>query len=167
MDLVLADGSLSGLPDTCAIAAVLRQLGTVLDRGRRLVTRVFVRPETPQTPGEVVDGMRRGGFGNFHVFKWRLLMALHESGAEGVVLNSVYEAVCDVMPDRAASAHALGWSLESINTIDAYKNVSWRYFFPRLSQFRELTADDYLEVNCHVPTYELGEQCPTLVLSCK
>jgi hypothetical protein len=164
MDLVLGDGSLSCLPDANGIAVVLRQLATVLDDGRHIVTRVFVRPETAETPGQVVDAMRSGNIGNFAVFKWRLLMALHGPGAEGVQLKTVYDAVCDAIPDRAALARTLGWSLESINTIDAYRTASWRYFFPRPSQFRELAAVDFLEMDCHVPTYELGEQCPTFVL---
>jgi hypothetical protein len=111
--------------------------------------------------------MRRAEYGNFHVFKFRLLMALHNSPTEGVLLNTAYRTVCDAIPDRAAVARELGWPLESINTIDAYKDVSGRYFFPCLAQFRELMCGDLRELDCLVPTYEMGERCPTLVLSCK
>jgi hypothetical protein len=165
VDLVLADGSLSVLPGAHGIADVLRQLAIVLGESRRIVTRVFVRPESRETPGEVIDALRQGRIGNFHVFKWRLLMALHDSATEGVLLNTVYRAVDEAIPDRPGLAHELGWSLDSVNTIDAYKNAAWRYFFPTLSQFRELAAEYFLELECHVPTYELGEKCPTLVLS--
>ncbi len=167
LDLVLADGSLSILPNARGAAEVLRELAAVLSPGGRIVTRVFIRQETEPTPGEVIDAMRRGEYGNFHVFKWRLLMALHDSPTEGVLLNTVYRTVCDAIPDRAAVARELGWPLESVNTIDAYKDVSGRYFFPCLAQFRELMGGDLRELDCLVPTYELGERCPTLVLSRK
>jgi hypothetical protein len=164
VDIVLGDGSLSSLPDACAIGAVLRQLAMVLDHGCYLVPRVFVRPEIPETPGRVIDALRSGGIGSFQVFKCRLLMALHGTGTEGVLLTKVYDTVCEAIPDRAALARTLGWSLESIDTIESYKDTIWRYCFPRPSQFRELAALDFLELNCHLPTYELGGQCPTFVL---
>jgi hypothetical protein len=164
-DLVLADGSLSASPNARGVAEVLCELAAVLSPGGRIVTRVFIRQETEPTPGEVIDAMRRGEYGNFHVFKFRLLMALHNSPTEGVLLNAVYQTVCDAIPDRAAVARKLGWPLESVNTIDAYKDVSGRYFFPCLAQFRELMGTDLRELDCLVPTYEMGERCPTLVLS--
>jgi SAM-dependent methyltransferase len=167
LDLVLADGSLSVLPSARGVAEVLRELGAVVSPGGRIVTRVFIRQETEPTPGEVIDAMRRGKYGNFHVFKWRLLMALHNCPTEGVLLHAVYETVCDAIPDRAALARELGWTLESVNTIDAYKDVFGRYFFPCLAQFRELMGGDLRERDCLVPTYELGERCPTIVLACK
>ncbi len=165
LDLVLADGSLSALPNVRGLTEVLRELAAVLCPGGRIVTRLFIRQETEPTPGEVIDAMRRGKYGSFHVFKFRLLMALHNSPTEGVLLNSVYQSVCDAIPDRAAVARELGWPLESINTIDAYKDVSGRYYFPRLAQFRELMRGDLGELDCLVPTYEMGERCPTLILS--
>jgi len=167
LDLVLADGSLSILPNARGVAEVLHELAAVVSPGGRIVTRVFIRQETEPTPGEVIDAMRRGKYGNFHVFKWRLLMALHNSPTEGVLLNTVYQTVCDAIPDRAAAACELGWPVESVNTIDAYRDVLGRYFFPCHAQFRELMGADLRELDCLVPTYELGERCPTLVLSCK
>ena len=167
LDLVLADGSLSAMPNVRGLTGVLRELAAVLSPGGRIVTRLFIRQETEPTPGEVIDAMGRGEYGNFHVFKFRLLMALHNSPTEGVLLNTVYQTVCDAIPDRAAVARELGWPLESINTIDAYRNVSGRYYFPCLAQFRELMCGDLRELDCLMPTYEMGERCPTLVLSCK
>ena len=164
IDLALGDGSLSALPNANAVTSVLHQLATVLDHGGYLVTRVVVRPQIAETPGHVIDAMRTGTMGSFQVFKFRLLMALHGAGIDGVMLSAVYDAVCNANPDRAALARALGWPLDASNTIDAYRDSSWRYFFPRVSQFRELTAVEFLEVDCHEPTYELGRQCPTFVL---
>jgi SAM-dependent methyltransferase len=165
LDLVLADGSLSVLPNARGLTEVLHELAAVLSPGGHIVTRLFIRQETEPAPGEVIDAMRRGEFGNFHVFKFRLLMALHDSPTEGVLLNTVYQTVCDAIPDRAAVARELGWPLESINTIDAYKDVSGQYYFPHLAQFRELMRGNLRELECLVPTYEMAERCPTLILS--
>jgi len=77
------------------------------------------------------------------------------------------DTVNDLIPNRVAFASDQRWSLESINTIDAYRGVSGQYYFPRASEFAELSASNFIEVNRHFPTYELGERCPTFVLSRK
>ena len=166
-DLVLADGSLSILPNATGLADVMHQISKALYPGGRIVTRVFVRSEVEDSVGNVVDAMQRRRFRSFHVFKWRLVMALHDSTDEGVVLSQVYDTVNDLIPNRVAFASDQRWSLESINTIDAYRGVSGQYYFPRASEFAELSASNFIEVNRHFPTYELGERCPTFVLSRK
>ena len=164
IDLVLGDGSLSSLPDARSVSTVLRELARLLDHDGHVLTRVFVRPENAETPGHVINALRSGTIGSFQAFKCRMIMAMHSANSEGVLLTDVYDAVCNAIPDRAALADTLGWTLESIDTIDAYRNTTWRYFFPRPSELRELAAADFLELQCLVPGYELGRQCPTFVL---
>ena len=40
-----------------------------------------------------------------------------------------------------------------------------RLWFPTLSQARALLAEEFVELDCHVPGYELGACFPTLRLA--
>jgi SAM-dependent methyltransferase len=167
IDLIVSDGSLSILPNATAVAGVLRELATALHPSGRVVVRVFVRDEQERTPGEVIDGLRRGEFGNFHVFKWRLLMSMHRSASDGVLLEEIYHVVQDAVPDRRALSRLLGWPIETIATIDSYRGVTGRYFFPSLPQLQDLAAADFVLAACHTHPYELGDRCPMLVWDLK
>ena len=50
-----------------------------------------------------------------------------------------------------------------VNTIHNYREVATRYSFPTLAEARAL-AGDFEIVATHVPAYELGERCPTLIM---
>jgi len=40
-----------------------------------------------------------------------------------------------------------------------------RYTFPTLAEARAALRDDFSEIACGLPGYELGERCPTFVLA--
>jgi hypothetical protein len=67
--------------------------------------------------------------------------------------------------DAADVAGRLGWSVESVRTLEAYRGVATRYSFPTLAEARASVARWFVERACHVPDYELGDRCPTLVLA--
>lgn len=164
IDLVCADGSLSIQANEAALAAVLGQLAHVMRDAGLVVLRTFVRPEVRESPDHVIAAMRRGEIGSFDVLKWRLLMSLHESSTEGVVLHAVHQTFREAVPDSLELAGQLDWPVAGIDTIESYRNASGRYFFPSLAQLRTLLGEHFAELNCHVPGYELGHCCPTLVL---
>ena len=91
-------------------------------------------------------------------------MALQVSDVSGVVLDSVWCAFRDGSPSSAALAASTGWAVPTIETIEAYRGATSRYFFPTLRQLRRLIAPWFIELACEIPTYELGERCPTLTL---
>jgi hypothetical protein len=111
----------------------------------------------------IVEDLRQKRIGNFHVFKWRLAMALHGPLEDGVRLGDVWDAWRDLVPDPQPLAADLGWPMEIINTIQNYRNVDTRYTFPTLDEARTL-AVGFDIVAVHVPAYELGERCPTLIM---
>ena len=76
LDLAMGDGSLSTLRYPDEYATVLGELGRVLRRGSRCVIRCFMQVESRETTDEVFADLSRGRIGNFHVLKWRLMMAL-------------------------------------------------------------------------------------------
>lgn len=144
----------------CEVRRVLHEAGI-------FIIRFFVRPEAQETTAQVFADLRAGRIGNFHVFKWRLAMALHGSVEEGVCLNDIWQAWHDDVVDRQSLARQLGWSIESMRTIDVYRNVQTHYTFPTLTEVRNALAPYFEETACVVPEYELGACCPTLILKPK
>lgn len=163
-DAVLGDGCFTCLVGRRAFEAAIAAVRDVLRADGIFVMRFFTRPDRAEAPARVVDDLRAGRIGSFHAFKWRLAMALHGGLDEGVRLADVWEAWRDAVPDPAALAARLGWPLPALLTIDAYRGVQSRYTFPTLAETRALLAACFSERACHVPRYELGERCPTLVL---
>jgi hypothetical protein len=112
----------------------------------------------------VFDDLLSGRIGNFHVFKWRLAMALHGSLAEGVVVGAIWEEWHRRKIPAADLSRALGWPVAAINTIDSYRGSDMHYTFPTLEEVSGI-AGEYLDEEArYFMTYELGERCPTFCL---
>ena len=127
-----------------------------------LSVRFYVRPERPEAPGRIFDDLEQGRIGSFHVFKWRLAMALHRGLEEGARVADVWKAWSERVPDAGALARRTGWPMEVIRTMDAYRDVPATYTFPTLEEARATLSGAFDEIDCRFPTYELGERCPTL-----
>lgn len=164
MDIVAGDGCYI-LLDPAGHQILTRQVRRVLTRDGRFIMRHFVRPEQPEKLADVFADLDAGRIGSFHVFKWRLAMALHGSLREGVCLADMWQAWDELGPGTQALADRLGWPAEQIETIDNYRGVPTCYHFPTLAEVRAGFADRFEEVAMHVPAYELGDRCPTLALA--
>ncbi len=81
MDVALIDGGLPAIPFPDAYRVLGTQLRRVLKPGGLFVTRIFARPENAETVGDVLAALQNREIGNFHVFKWRLAMALQGDDA--------------------------------------------------------------------------------------
>jgi len=164
LSLVLGDGSLSALPDVQAVREVLDQVATAMRPDGCFVLRAYTRPDVPESPRQVLDDLLGGRTPSMHVAKWRLAMALHGTLSSGVVLDRVWKVFRQAVPDSRRLAARTGWSIASIDTIDAYRGSRSRYLFPTLAELRGLLSPRFDEVGCEHPTYELGDRCPTLTL---
>lgn len=161
--LLLGDGSHCQMVGRVRYAAFNAELRRVAADNALVAMRHFLRPERAESVGHVVDDLRQKRIGNFHVFKWRLAMALHGPLEQGVRLGDVWTVWLQLVPDVEQLAADLDWPLEIINTIQNYRDLDTRYTFPTLDEARALAADfEILAV--HVPAYELGARCPTLVM---
>ena len=166
VDLVFADGCLSTLPFPAGYMEVCAELRRVLAANGRCVLRCFVQAETPEPLGLVLGDLASGGVGGFHAFKWRLAMALQPNAERGVVLADVWEALREAEPDLAALSRRIGWPIEVVSTIDAYRGIGARYWFPSANALRDLvTTAGFTILDVVHPAYELGERCPTLILA--
>ena len=94
-------------------------------------------------------------------------MSLLRNAREGVEVAAIWRAMNRGAPDLENLALRIGWPVPQMLAINAYRNSSARYCF--------VTSDEAVELFCanpggfeirrqYAPSYELGEQCPTIVL---
>lgn len=165
IDAVLGDGSFTLLAWPDAQRGVLRELRRLIAERGRLVLRVFVLPERREDVAAVLRDLDGGRIGSFHVFRWRLAMSLQRELERGVSLRDVWQLWQRLDLDRDALALRHGWPRDSIDSIDAYRQAEGQLWFPTLSQARALLAEEFRELDCHLPGYELGACFPTLRLA--
>jgi SAM-dependent methyltransferase len=164
-DLVVGDGCLTVLESAADHGHFFAELARVMTVNGRLVLRLFVRPEVADSPERVIADLQAGRIGNFHVFKWRLAMALVYAQTGAVAVADIWQAWHDSEIVAAELSERLGWPLAQIETIEAYRGASARYTFPRLDEVRAMLGVNFDELACLVPQYELGDRCPTLLLA--
>jgi hypothetical protein len=94
-------------------------------------------------------------------------MSLLDSAAQGVELGTVWRAIHEVAPDLEGLASRIGWPVEHMLVINTYRGSTNRYHFVTVDQVCGMFCRNPGGFEVHslrVPSYELGEQCPTLVL---
>jgi SAM-dependent methyltransferase len=165
IDLMAGDGCMTVLESLDEHRRFGAELARVLAPGGRLGLRLFVRPAAGESPERVLADLEAGRIGNFHVFKWRLAMALVDVSTATVAVSEIWQAWKDSGLQAAGLAAGLNWSRPEIETIEAYRDASARYTFPSLDQVRSVLSVNFRELDCRTPGYELGERCPTLLLA--
>jgi SAM-dependent methyltransferase len=161
IDLVVGDGGLSVFAFPVDYRAFAIELARVLRPGALVVVRLFAAPRDPESLDDVRAALP--SIGSFDALKWRIAMAI-QSPDRAVRVTAIRDAFDALVPDRAALAERTGWSRDVIDHIDIYRDSPAIYSFPTLDEVRAVLAPQFTEVACHVPGYELGDRCPTLVL---
>lgn len=164
-DWVVGDGCYTLLAGPESYRALGREVRRVLRSGGRYLARLFVRPDQPEPVERVFDDLEAGRIGNFHVFKWRLAMALHDGLDRGVRVDDIWSRWKRAGLQPRVLARRTGWPEPEIRTIEAYRGGQARYTYPTLDEARAALSDDFEELDCRFPRYELGERCPTLLLA--
>jgi hypothetical protein len=166
-DVVLCDGGLQflGYPqEQRQLARLLR--GILSDQGL-FILRLFVPSPQRESPDAVLDDLLAGRVPNLNVLKLRLWMSMQASAEEGVELATVWSAIHEAAPDLAALASRIGWTLEHMRVINAYRGSAERYHLVTVDQVLDLfcgSPGGFAVHSVRVPSYELGRQCPTVVL---
>ena len=163
LDLVIGDGSLSNLAFPADYRLLAAELGRVLAPGGRVALRLFAAPETREPLAAVAVALASGTIGSVHALKWRIAMAIQPDD-RNVAVADIGRAFDELVPDRAALADRRGWDPAVIATIDVYRDSTLVYSFPTQAEVGAALAP-LVTVACHTPTYELGDRCPTLVLT--
>lgn len=162
IDLILGDGSLNALPEKNIYFEVLKELSRTLKKDGKIIIRVFCRPDVSDFFNEIKEDVLSKKITNFHALKWKIAMALNFDFS--VPVKDIYMMFNYLFPDREKLSIESGWSLDVINTIDAYKDSSVKYTFPTLNEITEIFSDYFDIENIFFSSYELGERTPTFVL---
>jgi SAM-dependent methyltransferase len=163
IDWVVGDGCASTFrypTDYVRLAAELRR---VMAPDGELVLRLFAAPDEPEPLDTIARDLAAGRIAGFHALKWRIAMAV-QPGDRNVRVVDLLAGFDELVADRAALAARTGWSPAVIAAIDVYRDSEVSYSFPTLAEVRDALGDVLVERACHVPGYELGDRCPTLVL---
>lgn len=166
-DFVLCDGGLHLLPHPSGQEALVRTLARVIEPGGICLFRLFVPPDRREAPGRVLQDLLERKVPTLNVLKLRLGMALQRDSAGGVQLGDVWNAVHDLEGDLARLAARIGWDLDHLAAIDTYRGSPTRYHFIGVREAECLFCADpggFDLIAVRVPSYTLGERCPTLVL---
>lgn len=168
MAAALGDGSVNACAYPQEYTLLFQQVQRVLVPGARLAMRVFVRPEGAQSCDALCERALHREFGSFHVFKWRLAMAMvAESGGVNVRAADVYACRNSLLPDDERLAAATGWNTDEIDTIKTYRDATVSFSFPNLEELRRTYAAAFEEIGVAHGSYELAECCPVLALQVK
>ena len=166
-DIVTSDGCFSQLSYPEGYDTLVQELRRVLKPGGLFAMRAFVRLEPSESVPALLAELNAGKIRNFHVFKWRLNMALQSDIAAGVRLRDIWDAFMDNFGDPATFAAQHDWPFETVETIHAYHEADARYTYPTLAELREKLSACFSEVACVYPTYEMAERCPTLLFAAR
>jgi SAM-dependent methyltransferase len=166
-DLVVGDGPFGVLRYADQHRKLVHSVLRVLKNDGLFLARVFIRPDVAESPESVIRDLMAARIGNFHTFKFRLAMALQPDTAQGVRVADVWEFWNRNGPGPEAVAARLGWPLDMIAAIDAYRGQDAIYYFPTVREMQAILAEGFTEVRTWFPSYELGERCPTFVCAGK
>jgi len=155
IDLVIGDGCYNVLTEA-HYDEVSQEIVRVLSPTGHFITRLFIRPEQKESLSELQQDVISGSIANFHVFKWRVAMALHGRLEQGVCLKDIWNTCNEQFEINQY------WPRHIVHTIDNYKNINTCYTFPTLSEARHKLKHFFAEQKIFFPTYILGECCPSL-----
>lgn len=162
-DFITGDGSFT-LIRWDEYRRTLASFARILRPDGRLVVRFFVRPAAGEPADAVFADLAAGRIGNFHIFKWRLAMALQRDCRMGVCVGDVWRAWQERDIDEEQVVAETGWSADVVHTIHSYRGSDIIYTFPNLEELRGITGEGFEELACHIPAYEMGDRCPTIVM---
>jgi len=158
-DIVIGDGGFVFFDYPAGQRQLLNAMHNLLRPGGLFVYRHYAQLHQPEPLSHVLDEMRAGRIGNFHIFKWRVAMAMQTSSAAGVVQDDIWQVIVSAGLDKARLPRT-GWSAGAINTIHFYRGKTSRLYFPTRDEFASLMKECFAEIRHILPSYELGERCP-------
>lgn len=166
-DIVLCDGGMHLLSYPHEQQRLVHILHGVLSDQGLCILRLFVPPSHRESPDTVLQDLVEGRISNLNVLKLRLGMSLLDTVAGGVELGKIWSAIQVIASDLEGLATKIGWPLEHMLAINTYRGSKERYYFVTIDQVTGMFCDNPggFEVHrLHMPSYELGDQCPTIVL---
>jgi ubiquinone/menaquinone biosynthesis C-methylase UbiE len=163
-DFMLGDGVFTAIESRDKLDAMLKEAKRVLKPQGRIAVRTFIRPDHYESHIDIQKEALSGSIENFGTLKFRLAMAITDSHTSQVAPLDVLHLFNELFPNRDELASYTGWSIEQINTIDAYLEHSGRLYFPNLSGLMASLSGFFTVVSLEYGQYELSRCCPIFFL---
>jgi hypothetical protein len=164
-DIVIGDGCFISMHYPEGYRALAGRIARLLSADGLLLMRFFVQAQQKESAEDVFSDLESGKIASFHVFKWRLVMALQPDPRQGVKLDDIYLAWRRSGIDERALAERMGWSADAVRTIDLYQGKPNHFSFPTREQLVQVLQEHFDLLSLFSPGYELGECCPILALA--
>lgn len=165
VDIVVCDGGWH-LLDRSGQAQLATELARVVAPGGCFVARLFTPPAVAEEPEAVVTDLWRGAIPSLNHLKLRLGMALADANRR-TYLPDVWRFVHNLDPDLSSLAERLGWEVDHLAAIDAYRDADASYEWATIEDVvGQLCNGDtgFVPESVDSPAYLLGERCPTVVV---
>lgn len=126
LDLVLTDGA----PVFFARpGALFEHVRSILAGDGAFVVRAFCAPPVREGLDDVLADLQAGRIGNFHLFKWRIAMALQAHAHEGVAQRTVHDAIAGARIDFSKLPQP-GFDARAVSTLRFYEDQGGTLHFP-------------------------------------
>lgn len=162
-DLVLSDGGVNVLTSRGQLTTLGRELTRLVRRDGRVVMRRYAHPCPVESVNDLIQTTRTGSVSSFSEFKLRLLLTLPTEHST-VRVGDAWECFQRHFPDRQSLATRLGCSLDTVDSIDAYRNQDTRYLFPSQSELEQAFAGFSFTFGPE-GSYPLAGCCPVFALT--
>jgi hypothetical protein len=163
--IAVGDGSLIAFRYPDGFHEFARSVSRVLSDDGVLILRCYIQPEKQETVDQVFQALIEGRIGNVNQFKFCLFMALQPTAQEGVCVRDVYATWASRRIQEETLVKEFGWDRAAIRGMEMWRHSDTVYTFPKLAQMRSVLQRCFAEQTIVYPVYELGERCPTFVLT--
>lgn len=163
-DIAYTDAGLLWLAYPQEHGTLVQKLKYILADGSILILRLVTPPENRQPLHKIINEARCGQISNLNVFMLRLLINMQKNSREGVDWNRLCQVVSAIAPDIDELCSKL-------------YSISGPHFqaVPMAIKQHYVSVAEVIDIFCHqvggfevldinYPTYEMGENCPTLIL---
>ncbi len=165
-DIIMGDGVFAPLKYPTQSRKLLRAVRDLLHPEGLFIFRIFLNNEKPEDPHNVINAVLNGEIKNVWPFKFRLMRSIQSDTREGSKMNNVWTFLVNEGPDFDTLTKKTGWPMESLQSFKLYEGSEVVITYPTLTEIRTLFKEEnFEEVECFTPGYELGEYCRTFVLT--
>lgn len=163
-DIVYSDAGLIWLAYPHEHRMLAEKLKYIMAEGGILLLRLISPPENRQPLNKIINDARNGLIGNLNVLMLRLLSNMQENSQKGAEWNRLCQLVNDIAPDIDELCCRLysipGPHFRTVPLVSKQHYVSVPEVIDTFCQL--VGGFEVLEIK--YPTYEMGENCPTLIL---
>ncbi|MES2957447.1 MAG: hypothetical protein V4792_04615 [Pseudomonadota bacterium] len=137
--LVLTDGAPVFFADP---QVLFERVRTLLAPDGAFVVRAFCAPPQRERVDDVLADARHGAIENFHLFKWRIAMALQEQAREGVAQQRVWSVIHAADIDFEALPQP-GFSARAVSTLRFYREQAGTLHFPTRQAYSRMLRESF------------------------